>query len=117
MTYSHLFFLFSMLFSMSFFSMPSQALTDSAARPNASANKQAYPACTADDNATWKGGWFPINVDAQRSLSYSEDGTATLTFEADSVVAGLKEISTFYDVPENPDAWEKRLLEVGMLKR
>lgn len=33
------------------------------------------------------------------------------------VYQALKEISTFYDVPENPDAWEKRLLEVGMLKR
>lgn len=33
------------------------------------------------------------------------------------VYQALKEISTFYDVPENPDAWEQRLLEVRMLKR
>lgn len=116
MTYSHLFFLFSMLFSMSFFSMPSQALTDSDAKPNASANKQAYPAFTADYNATWKGGWFPINVDAQRSLSYSEDGTATLTFEADSVVAGLKEISTFRFFENTIQPLNYRYLRTGLFK-
>lgn len=33
------------------------------------------------------------------------------------VYQALKEISTFYDVPENPDDWQQRLLEVGMLKR
>ena len=58
-------------------------------------SKFPYPEFTAEYNATWAGGWFPINVDAKRSLSYQADGTATLTFEADSAIAGLQEISTF----------------------
>lgn len=53
-----------------------------------------YPEFTAQYNATWAGGWFPINIDAQRSLRYQKDGTAILTFEADSAIAGLQEIST-----------------------
>jgi HEAT repeat protein len=32
------------------------------------------------------------------------------------VYQALKEISTFYDVTENPDEWEERLLDVDMLK-
>ena len=52
-----------------------------------------YPEFTAEYNATWTGGWFPININAQRSLRYQEDGTALLTFEADSAIAGLQEIS------------------------
>ena len=32
------------------------------------------------------------------------------------VYQALKEISTFYDVAENPDDWEDRLLEVDMLE-
>lgn len=52
-----------------------------------------YPEFTAEYNATWAGGWFPINISAQRSLRYQEDGTALLSFEADSAIAGLQEIS------------------------
>ncbi len=33
------------------------------------------------------------------------------------VYQSLKEISTFYDVAEDPDEWEKRLLEVDMLQQ
>ncbi|MFT7410760.1 MAG: hypothetical protein ACI9EX_001360 [Oleispira sp.] len=58
--------------------------------------EKPYPEFTADYNATWTGGWFPINVDAQRSLRYRKDGSAVLTFAADSVIAGLEETSTFY---------------------
>lgn len=42
---------------------------------------------------------------------YSTDQQQSYVFQA------LKEISTFYDVAENPDEWERRLLEVDMLKR
>ena len=42
----------------------------------------------------------PYSTDQQRSWVYQ----------------ALKEISSFYDVSEDPDEWEKRLLEVDMLK-
>jgi hypothetical protein len=80
------YFRFLLLFSSILSSQISMAIAD-IARP--------YPAFTADYNATWTGGWFPINVDAQRSLYYQEDGTGVLTFEADSAIAGLAEVSTF----------------------
>lgn len=116
MTYFHLF----LLFSFSLFSISSQASTEVdtkiQAGSNTQANKQAYPAFNANYNATWTGGWFPINVDAQRSLSYSEDGTATLTFEADSVVAGLKEISTFRFFEDTIQPLNYRYLRTGLFK-
>ena len=41
---------------------------------------------------------------------YSTDQQHSWVYQA------LKEISNFYDVSADPDEWEKRLLEVDMLK-
>ena len=79
-------------------------------------SKFPYPEFTAEYNATWAGGWFPINVDAKRSLSYQADGTATLTFEADSAIAGLQEISTFRYVDNTIQPLQYRYLRTGLFK-
>ena len=47
------------------------------------ANDTPYPAFTAEYQAQWKGGWFPITVDAKRTLTYSEKGEGQLKFTAD----------------------------------
>jgi hypothetical protein len=78
--------------------------------------EQPYPEFTANYNATWTGGWFPINVDAQRSLRYQEDGTATLTFAADSVIAGLEETSTFRFLDNVIQPLQYRYLRTGLFK-
>lgn len=78
--------------------------------------EQPYPEFTADYNATWTGGWFPINVDAQRSLRYQEDGSAVLTFEADSAIAGLEEISTFRFLENTIQPLQYRYLRTGLFK-
>jgi len=54
-----------------------------------------YPEFKAVYKATWKGGWFPVSVIAEKSLTYIDDQTAELRFEADSAIAGLQEVSTF----------------------
>jgi len=77
---------------------------------------QPYPEFNADYNATWTGGWFPINVDAQRSLAYQEDGSAVLTFEADSAIAGLEEISTFRFLEDTIQPLRYRYLRSGLFK-
>jgi hypothetical protein len=77
---------------------------------------QLYPEFTADYNATWTGGWFPINVDAQRSLRYQEDGSAVLTFEADSAIAGLEETSTFRFLDNTIQPLQYRYLRTGLFK-
>ncbi|MFT6113984.1 MAG: hypothetical protein ACJA10_000920 [Oleispira sp.] len=77
---------------------------------------QPYPEFTADYNATWTGGWFPINVDAQRSLRYQEDGSAVLTFEADSAIAGLEETSTFRFLDNTIQPLQYRYLRTGLFK-
>ena len=100
MTYIRLFLLFSLSFSNITFAE----------------TQQPYPEFTADYNATWTGGWFPINVDAQRSLRYQEDGTAVLTFEADSAIAGLKEISTFRFLENTIQPLQYRYLRTGLFK-
>jgi hypothetical protein len=78
--------------------------------------EQPYPEFTADYNATWTGGWFPINVDAQRSLRYQEDGSAVLTFAADSVIAGLEETSTFRFSDTVIQPLQYRYLRTGLFK-
>ena len=77
---------------------------------------QPYPEFTADYNATWTGGWFPINVDAQRSLRYQENGSAVLTFEADSAIAGLEETSTFRFLDNTIQPLQYRYLRTGLFK-
>lgn len=78
--------------------------------------KRPYPEFTAEYNATWTGGWFPINVDAQRSLTYQADNTAILTFEADSAIAGLQEISTFRIEGKTIQPLQYRYLRTGLFK-
>ncbi|MFT6189269.1 MAG: hypothetical protein ACJAW8_001436 [Oleispira sp.] len=85
-------------------------------KPASGATNYPYPEFTAEYNATWTGGWFPINVDAQRSLSYQADGTATLTFEADSAIAGLQEISTFRYLDNTIQPLQYRYLRTGLFK-
>jgi hypothetical protein len=84
--------------------------------PASGATNYPYPEFTAEYNATWTGGWFPINVDAKRSLSYQADGTATLTFEADSAIAGLQEISTFRYLDNTIQPLQYRYLRTGLFK-
>ena len=84
--------------------------------PTPAKNKYPYPEFTAQYNATWTGGWFPINVDAKRSLSYQADGIATLTFEADSAIAGLQEISTFGYLNNTIQPLQYRYLRTGLFK-
>jgi hypothetical protein len=103
MAYTRLFLLLSLLF----ISLTSHASTDT---------EQPYPEFTADYNATWTGGWFPINVDAQRSLRYQQDGSAILTFEADSAIAGLKETSTFRFLENTIQPLQYRYLRTGLFK-
>lgn len=78
--------------------------------------QQPYPEFNADYNATWTGGWFPINVDAKRSLTYQEDGSAILKFEADSAIAGLEEISTFRFLEQTIQPLQYRYLRTGLFK-
>jgi hypothetical protein len=78
--------------------------------------EKPYPEFTANYNATWSGGWFPINVDAQRSLRYQEDGSAVLTFAADSVIAGLEETSTFRFLDTVIQPLQYRYLRSGLFK-
>ncbi|NVK38562.1 MAG: DUF3108 domain-containing protein [Gammaproteobacteria bacterium] len=49
----------------------------------------------ASYEATWKAGWFPITVDASRSLTQLENGQWQLTFEAYSSIADLHEESQY----------------------
>lgn len=79
-------------------------------------SQQPYPEFNADYNATWTGGWFPINVDAKRSLTYQEDGSAILKFEADSAIAGLEEISTFRFLEQTIQPLQYRYLRTGLFK-
>jgi hypothetical protein len=103
MAYTRLFLLLSLLLS----SLTSHASPDT---------EQPYPEFTADYNATWTGGWFPINVDAQRSLRYQQDGSAVLTFEADSAIAGLQETSTFRFLENTIQPLQYRYLRTGLFK-
>lgn len=110
MTYSRILLLLTSIF----ISLNSNATNE----PEASAQKfnKPYPEFTAEYNATWRGGWFPINVDAQRSLKYKDDGTAELKFEADSAIAGLQEISTFRIVDNTVQPLQYRYLRTGLFK-
>jgi hypothetical protein len=103
MAYTRIFLLLSFIFS----SFSAYALDDL---------QKPYPEFTADYNATWTGGWFPINVDAKRSLAYKEDGSAILTFEADSAIAGLEEISTFRFLENTIQPLQYRYLRTGLFK-
>jgi len=98
---------FILLLSFLFSSFSSNALAETS---------HPYPEFNADYNATWTGGWFPINVDAQRSLVYQDDGTVTLTFEADSAIAGLEEISTFRFLEDTIQPLQYRYLRTGLFK-
>ncbi len=98
---------FFLLTSFLFYSISSAVLADT---------QYPYPEFTAEYNATWSGGWFPINVDAKRSLSYLEDGTALLKFEADSAIAGLEEISIFRFAQNTIQPLQYRYLRTGLFK-
>ena len=79
----------------------SNVAAETAARPhNPETNVAAdvihpYPEHTATYKAKWRGTWIPITIHAERHLRYSDNDTGTLTFEADSSIAGLKEVSEF----------------------
>lgn len=80
------------------------------------AAEPAYPEFIAHYKAQWKGGWFPISVDAQRQLSYLEDGTAKLQFSADSAIAGLDEISHFRWKDRTIQPLDYQYLRTGLFK-
>jgi hypothetical protein len=103
MAYTRIFLLLSFIFS----NLSAYALNDL---------EKPYPEFTAEYNATWTGGWFPINVDAKRTLAYKEDGSAILTFEADSAIAGLEEISTFRFLESTIQPLQYRYLRTGLFK-
>lgn len=75
-----------------------------------------YPAFTAQYQAQWKGGWFPITVDAKRSLSYDDNGNGELKFVADSAIAGLEEISNFRWQDQQIKPQQYRYLRTGLFK-
>jgi hypothetical protein len=50
---------------------------------------------TAKYEATWKAGWFPITIEATRTLEKLEGNNWKVSFEAYSSVADLSEISEF----------------------
>lgn len=75
-----------------------------------------YPAFTAKYQAEWKGGWFPITVDAERTLSYNEKGEGELKFIADSSIAGLEEISNFRWQDQQIQPLQYRYLRTGLFK-
>ncbi len=104
MAYLRLFLLLSFIFS----SFSSNTLAEESVHP--------YPEFTAGYNAKWTGGWFPINVDAQRSLRYQEDGSAELIFEADSAIAGVEEISNFRFLDNTIQPLQYRYLRSGLFK-
>lgn len=106
---------FLLLISVTF-SLTFSALSSAAATETETAVARPYPEFTAGYTATWSGGWFPITVNAQRSLSYAVDGTATLTFEADSAIAGLKEMSTFRIVENTIKPLQYQYLRTGLFK-
>lgn len=112
MTYSRILLLLAGFFT-SFLTSAATESTETTPQPN---TKKPYPEFTAQYNATWKGGWFPINVDAQRSLHYKEDGSAVLKFEADSAIAGLQEISTFRLIDNTVQPLQYRYLRTGLFK-
>lgn len=112
MTYSRILILFTIFFT----SFITNAATETTKVDSTLNTEHPYPEFTAKYNATWKGGWFPINVDAQRSLSYKKDGTAVLKFEADSAIAGLQEISTFKIVDNTVQPLQYRYLRTGLFK-
>ncbi len=103
MAYTQLLILLSLILS----SLTSIALADT---------EKPYPEFTADYNATWTGGWFPINIDAKRSLTYQPNGTAILKFEADSAIAGLEEISSFRFLNNTIQPLQYRYLRTGLFK-
>jgi len=53
----------------------------------------AYPELTATYRAEWKGGWFPIGIEAQRTLRHHSDGTSSFIFGADATIGALEEKS------------------------
>ncbi|OUS40543.1 hypothetical protein A9R00_05485 [Oleispira antarctica] len=80
------------------------------------ANDAPYPAFTADYQAQWKGGWFPITVDAKRTLTYNEKGEGELRFAADSAIAGLDEISNFRWQDERIQPLQYRYIRTGLFQ-
>ena len=103
MIYTRLFLLLTLMLA----SLSGNALTDT---------EKPYPEFNARYKATWTGGWFPISVDAQRSLTYQEDGTALLKFEADSAIAGVEEISNFRFLGDTLQPLQYRYLRTGLFK-
>ena len=93
---------------ISLFAISFSSLSDDTSAP--------YPAFTAQYQAQWKGGWFPITVDATRSLSYNEKGEGELRFGADSAIAGLDEISNFRWQDERIQPLQYRYLRTGLFQ-
>lgn len=80
------------------------------------ADTPVYPEFIAHYKAQWKGGWFPISVDAKRQLTYLEDGSAKLSFSADSAIAGLDEISHFRWDGRTIQPLDYQYLRTGLFK-
>ena len=53
----------------------------------------AYPELTATYRAEWRGGWFPIGIEAKRTLRHHSDGTSSFIFGADATIGALEEKS------------------------
>ena len=58
-------------------------------------NKPTLTPYSANYEVTWKAGWFPVTVKANRTLKASEQFDWILSFEAYSSIADLSEISQF----------------------
>ncbi len=102
--------LFTYLLVLSF-----NSLSDSTNNTTAPISTQPpYPAFTAHYQAEWKGGWFPITVNAIRSLNYDSEGNGELKFVADSAIAGLEEVSSFRWQDEKIKPLQYRYLRSGL---
>lgn len=71
---------------------------------------------TAKYEATWKAGWFPITIDATRTLEKTEDHWK-ISFEAYSSVADLSEISEFELIEQQVTPIKYRYKTSGFLSK
>ena len=70
-------------------------LTNAAAENESNLTPITPTAFTAKYEATWKSGWFPVVIEAERKLTQLENGHWNLTFEAYSSIADLHEGSEY----------------------
>jgi hypothetical protein len=87
------FFLVSIISGSLFADIPTVVSQNPQFEQSDQVNRELTP-YTAKYEATWKAGWFPVTIDATRTLQ-KIDGHWKVSFEASSSVADLTEISEF----------------------